>query len=161
MSKITTYKLPRKLKVSYSSSEKDYGNSTVADLGFLAIKKDNKEKEVQRKEGELKETYTNSYGSVKIKNDTDIKLTKEILKPDYNVKNSKDILIYHTHTCESYTKTEENSYKATGNFRTTDLNYSISRAGNLSKANTFIPKPRQISINTLPWLGRSLIKCEV
>ena len=43
MSKITTYKLPRKLKVSFSSSEKDYGNSTVADLGFLAIKKDNKE----------------------------------------------------------------------------------------------------------------------
>jgi len=43
MSKITTYKLPRKLKVSFSSSEKDYGNSTVADLGFLAVKKDNKE----------------------------------------------------------------------------------------------------------------------
>ena len=43
MSKITTYKLPRKLKVSFSSSEKDYGNSTIADLGFLAIKKDNKE----------------------------------------------------------------------------------------------------------------------
>lgn len=43
MSKITTYKLPRKLKVSFSSSEKDCGNSTVADLGFLAIKKDNKE----------------------------------------------------------------------------------------------------------------------
>ena len=39
MSKITTYKLPRKLKVSFSSSEKDCGNSTVADLGFLAIKK--------------------------------------------------------------------------------------------------------------------------
>lgn len=43
MSKITTYKLPRKLKVSFSSSEKDYGNSTVADLGFLAVKKDGKE----------------------------------------------------------------------------------------------------------------------
>lgn len=43
MSKITTYKLPRKLKVSFSSSERDYGNSTIADLGFLAVKKDNKE----------------------------------------------------------------------------------------------------------------------
>ena len=32
-------KLPRKLKVSFSSSEKDCGNSTVADLGFLAIKR--------------------------------------------------------------------------------------------------------------------------
>ena len=43
MSKITTYKLPRKLKVSFSSNEKDCGNSTVADLGFLAVKHDNKE----------------------------------------------------------------------------------------------------------------------
>lgn len=92
-------------------------------------KEDNKEKEIQRKEGELKETYTNSYGSVKIKNDTDIKLTNDILKPDYTVKNSKDIFIYHTHTCESYTKTEENSYKATGNFRTTNLNYSVVKVG--------------------------------
>ena len=88
-----------------------------------------KEKEVQRKEGELKETYTNSYGSVKIKNDTDIKLTSDILKPDYEVKNCKDILIYHTHTCESYTQTKKNSYKASGNFRTTDLNYSVARVG--------------------------------
>ena len=90
---------------------------------------DNEEEKVQRQEGELKESYTNSYGSVKIKNDTDIKLTKEILKPDYNVKNCKDILIYHTHTCESYTQTKENSYKASGNFRTTNLNYSVARVG--------------------------------
>ena len=90
---------------------------------------DNEEQEVQRQEGELKESYTNSYGSVKIKNDTDIKLTKEILKPDYNIKNCKDILIYHTHTCESYTQTKENSYKASGNFRTTNLNYSVVKVG--------------------------------
>lgn len=88
-------------------------------------KADDEEEQIQRKEGQLKESYTNSYGSVKIKNDTNIKLTEEILKPDYNVKNSKDILIYHTHTCESYTKTETNSYKASGNFRTTDLNHSV------------------------------------
>lgn len=43
MNKITTYKLPRKLKVSFSSSQKDSGNATVADLGFLAIKIDEKE----------------------------------------------------------------------------------------------------------------------
>lgn len=90
---------------------------------------ENEEEKVQRQEGQLKESYTNSYRSVKIKNDTDIKLTKEILKPDYNVKNSKDILIYHTHTCESYTQTKENSYKASGNFRTTNLNYSVVRVG--------------------------------
>lgn len=85
--------------------------------------------EIKREEGELKESYTNKYGTVKIKNDTDIKLTESILKPDYNVKNQKDIIIYHTHTCESYTPTKENTYKASGNFRTTDLKYSVVRVG--------------------------------
>jgi len=46
---------------------------------------------------------TTSYGSVKINNQSDYELTEEILKPDVEIKNKKDILIYHTHTCESYT----------------------------------------------------------
>ena len=41
--KITSYKLPRKLKVSFSSSNEDLGHCNVADLGFLAVIKDNKE----------------------------------------------------------------------------------------------------------------------
>lgn len=40
LSKITTYKLPRKLKVSFSSSNEDLGHATAADLGFLAVEKD-------------------------------------------------------------------------------------------------------------------------
>ena len=87
------------------------------------------DKEIEREVGELKESYTNKYGSVKIKNDTDIKLTENILKPDYTPKNCKDIIIYHTHTCESYTPTKENTYKASGNFRTTDLEHSVVRVG--------------------------------
>lgn len=43
LSKITSYKLPRKFKVSFSSSDKDLGHCTVADLGFLATIKDNKQ----------------------------------------------------------------------------------------------------------------------
>ena len=43
MSKITTYKLPRKLKVSFSNNEKDCGNAKIADLGFIAVKKDGKD----------------------------------------------------------------------------------------------------------------------
>lgn len=85
--------------------------------------------EIKREQGELKESYTNKYGSVKIKNDTNIKLTENILKPDYNPKNCKDVIIYHTHTCESYTPTKENTYKASGNFRTTDLKHSVARVG--------------------------------
>lgn len=42
ISKITTYHLPRKLKVSYSSSNNDAAHSTVQDLGFIATIKDNK-----------------------------------------------------------------------------------------------------------------------
>ena len=79
---------------------------------------------------EVKDTYTNEYKGVKVKNLTDnIKLTESILKPDYTVKNKKNIIIYHTHTCESYTQTSKNTYKATGNYRTTDLNYSVVKVG--------------------------------
>ena len=47
------------------------------------------------------------------------------------VSNKKDILIFHTHTCESYTQTKENSYKPSGNFRTTDLKYSVVGVGRI------------------------------
>ena len=45
------------------------------------------------------------------------------------MKNKKDIIIYHTHTCESYTQTEKNQYKPSGNYRTTNLKYSVVRVG--------------------------------
>lgn len=80
---------------------------------------------------EIKDTYTNTYKSVTIKNLTNIKLTESMIKPDYKVKNKKDIIIYHTHTCESYTPTKENTYKATGNYRTTYLKYSVVKVGDV------------------------------
>lgn len=43
LERIYTYKLPRKLKVSFSSSEEDSAHCTVQDLGFLAVNKDGKE----------------------------------------------------------------------------------------------------------------------
>jgi ferredoxin-nitrite reductase len=43
LKKINTYKLPRKLKVSFSGSKTDNAHCTVTDMGFLGIKKDNKE----------------------------------------------------------------------------------------------------------------------
>ena len=48
---------------------------------------------------------------------------------DGAITNKKDILIYHTHTCESYTPSEQYQYQQTGNFRTTDLNFSVARVG--------------------------------
>ena len=41
--RITTYKLPRKLKVSFSSGSEDAAHCTVQDLGFVAVKSDEKE----------------------------------------------------------------------------------------------------------------------
>lgn len=42
LERIYTYHLPRKLKVSFSGSETDGAHCTIQDLGFLAVKKDNK-----------------------------------------------------------------------------------------------------------------------
>lgn len=72
---------------------------------------------------------TTSYGSVKIDNQSDYEITQDLLVPDVEIENKKDILIYHTHTCESYTPSENYEYEMTGNYRTTDLNYSVARVG--------------------------------
>lgn len=75
------------------------------------------------------DTFTNTYKTVKIKNESSYNLTEEMLIPNVELENKKDIIIYHTHTCESYTPTEVNNYVASGNFRTIDLNYSVARVG--------------------------------
>ena len=75
------------------------------------------------------DTYTDIYKTVKIKNESKYPLTEEILTTDFNLSNTKDIIVYHTHTCESYTPTEKDNYVASGNFRTIDLNYNVARVG--------------------------------
>ncbi len=82
-------------------------------------------------ENNLSENYNVTYGSVKIKNESSYNLTPEILTPNIDYSNKKDIIIFHTHTCESYTPTENNNYVASGNFRTIDLNYSVAQVGNV------------------------------
>lgn len=72
--------------------------------------------------------HTNEYKGVKINNSTDFNLTEEMLTPDIQVNKSK-VAIYHTHTCESYTATENFNYTPSGNYRSTDLNFSVARVG--------------------------------
>lgn len=72
--------------------------------------------------------YTNSYNGVQVRNETQINLTEDMLKPDINI-NCENVLIFHTHTCESYTATENYNYVQTGTYRTTDLNYTVARVG--------------------------------
>ena len=80
-------------------------------------------------ENNKKDTYTDIYKSVKIKNESKYEMNETILKPDFDLLNKKDIIIYHTHTCESYTPTNENNYEPSGNFRSIDSNYNVSRVG--------------------------------
>ena len=76
----------------------------------------------------LTESYNVQYGAVKIKNQTSYTLTEDMLNPDIAIEN-KNVLLFHTHSCESYTASEQYPYTPTGNFRTTDLNFSVTRVG--------------------------------
>lgn len=72
--------------------------------------------------------YNSEYNKVKIKNETSFELTEDILRPNIDI-NNRNVVIFHTHTCESYTSSELYPYEPTGNFRTTDKNYSVVRVG--------------------------------
>ena len=77
----------------------------------------------------IEEKYTNTYNGVKVRNGTKYSLTKDILNPKNLKIDNSNVLIFHTHTCESYTQSEGYTYKASGNFRTRDQKYSVCRVG--------------------------------
>lgn len=76
----------------------------------------------------LVDKYSIEYNGVKIKNETSFELTQEILSQRIEV-SKENIIIFHTHTCESYTSSEKYQYQPTGNYRTTDNNFSVVRVG--------------------------------
>lgn len=80
-------------------------------------------------ESNVSPRYSQEYYGVKIRNETDYKLTNEVLDPTSLKINTNNIIIYQTHSCESYTASEKYQYKQTGNFRTTDKNFSVIRVG--------------------------------
>ena len=51
------------------------------------------------------------------------------MNPDGIKIENKNVLIFHTHSCESYTSSDSYTYTPTGNYRTTDLNYTVTRVG--------------------------------
>lgn len=77
----------------------------------------------------IQTTFTNIYNTVEVKNTSNYQLTEDILNPNIELLNKKDILIFHTHTSESYTPSENFQYEMTGSYRTTDLNFTVSRVG--------------------------------
>ena len=50
------------------------------------------------------------------------------MTPNISIEN-KNILIFHTHSCESYTSSNAFPYTPTGTYRTTDLNYTVTSIG--------------------------------
>ena len=101
---IASYKREKEvaqIKAQYTSRS---GITRILDIELPNIEELDEQKEVvkqdeevkeeaeeieERKTTDIKDTYTNKYKSVTVKNLTDIKLTEAILKPDYNVKNKK------------------------------------------------------------------------
>lgn len=62
-----------------------------------------------------KDVYDITYSTVQIRNQTSTELTEEMLTPDVEI--AKDnIVIFHTHTSESYTPTDANPYQASRKF---------------------------------------------
>ena len=107
--------------------------------------KDNNEPNVENKNEETQQVSTDvgtqvvtqnpitencnvEINGVKIKNETSFEINDSIMNTELDI-NKENITIFHTHTCESYTPTEQYNYQQTGNFRTTDLNYSVVRVG--------------------------------
>lgn len=61
----------------------------------------------------IKETYSQEYNGIKIRNETSFELTDDILNPDSLEIDKSNILIFHTHTCESYTQSDNYKYEPT------------------------------------------------
>lgn len=104
-------------------SDNNYNNSE----GIVLANTENIKTEVVT-QNPIAENYNVQYRNVKIKNQTTYTLTDEMLNPDIQIDN-KNILIFHTHSCESYTSSDKYPYTQTGNYRTTDLNYTVTRVG--------------------------------
>lgn len=59
----------------------------------------------------IAERYNREYNGIKIRNETSYELTDDMLNPENLDIDKKDIIIFHTHTCESYTQTENYQYE--------------------------------------------------
>lgn len=122
--------LPSK-ELGYSSNVDD-GISTIDNQYYEeeGISKDFLMKRILTEsvsENNVPEEFDIDCGSIKVSNQSDIEITDEICKLS-NLNKGKKVLIYHTHTSESYTTSS--NYEMSGNYRTIDDNYNMIRVGN-------------------------------
>ncbi len=119
------------LGVELSQIEKERKQMKDLEKKEVAEEKEDAKTGVETKvitETPLANKYTNEYKNVRIKNETDYELTNDMLKPNIDI-NNKNVIIFHTHTCESYTSSKKYPYEPTGSYRTTDLNYTVAKVG--------------------------------
>lgn len=120
-----------KIETEDKESENDTSeekNENITNISQEGVEQAKTNLETMVLENDVPESYTNSYKSVEIKNDTEFDITEDMLVPDIEITN-KNVIIYHTHTCESYTPSDMYNYEQTGVYRTTDLDFTVARVG--------------------------------
>jgi ferredoxin-nitrite reductase len=105
VSRMNSYRLPRKFKVAFSNNQNDTANATIADLGFLAINQEEK-------------NYFKVYIGGSLGNNGDISVPFDELVP------TQDIL-YHVEACLRLL-TEEGDYENKGKAR---MRFIVKRMG--------------------------------
>ena len=80
-------------------------------------------------ENNITPSFTDAEGDIQVKNQSKYSVQELLVNSNYELKNKEKVVIYHTHTCESYTSSEKYQYEMTGTYRTTDLNYTVARVG--------------------------------
>ena len=108
-----------KINENISDDEKEFNEVIISDNSQTQIVN----------EKNIAENYNFEFNGVKINNQSIYKLTEENLSVENIHFNNKKILIYHTHTCESYTPSTKFNYNMTGNYRTIDCDYNVVRVG--------------------------------
>ena len=111
-----------------TSTEEEQSNNESNEIAISEVA-ENQSTEVIK--SSYKESYNFETQGVKIKNESKYDLNTLNLSSSNCKVNNKNVIIFHTHTCESYTQTENNKYDASGNYRTTDLSHSVARVGDV------------------------------
>ncbi|MCI8621288.1 MAG: hypothetical protein HFJ50_06135 [Clostridia bacterium] len=78
-------------------------------------------------ENNITASFTDEKSDIQIKNQSKYDVKEILENPNYELKNKNKVVIYHTHTCESYTPSDKYGYEMTGAYRTTDLNFSVAK----------------------------------
>ena len=103
---------------NFESIEENEKNDIPANIECKVVTKD-----------PIPEIFNFEINGVKIKNETELDLSNINLNDESLDINKENIIIFHTHTCESYTQSDKYTYNSSGNYRTTDLNYSVAEVG--------------------------------